>query len=179
MSNEWYTPAPIIEAARVVMGSIDLDPASSELANKTVKAMRYFTLATDGLMQPWSGNVWLNPPYTQIRKGHSSIRAWVDKAVRCYTLGSINQCMLLIPNDTSTRWFNWLWEYPICFPPSRIKFEIPGRKREQPTFGTCIVYMGMHEERFTETFRPFGRIVRAIHHEAVAPVNLDLWEVPA
>lgn len=36
-----------------VMGSIYLDPASCAKANETVKAHRYFTIADDGLSQPW------------------------------------------------------------------------------------------------------------------------------
>ncbi len=53
-SNEWYTPSYIIEAARQVLGSIDLDPASCALANQTVKAAKYFTVDDDGLAQSWN-----------------------------------------------------------------------------------------------------------------------------
>jgi hypothetical protein len=42
-NNEWYTPGDIIEAARAVLGGFDLDPASSEIANRTVRAARFFT----------------------------------------------------------------------------------------------------------------------------------------
>jgi len=172
-SNEWYTPALYIEAARKVMGTIDLDPASCADANQTVKALYYYTQAENGLAHRWYGNVWCNPPYTQVVPGHSSIKAWVSKAHRLYQEGAIEQCILLIPNDTSTKWFEWLWEYPICFPPKRIKFLIPGRKVDQPTFGTCFVYMGLHEQRFVETFSLFGSIVRRVSHpQCVAPM---LW----
>src|SRR5262249_56141272 len=62
---EWYTPARYIELAREVLGEIDLDPASSAKAQEIVKAQRYFTLEQDGLIRPWHGRVWLNPPYHQ------------------------------------------------------------------------------------------------------------------
>jgi hypothetical protein len=60
--NEWYTPADIIQAARTVLGVIDLDPASSEHAQATVQALQHFTLVDDGLKRMWTGNVWLNTP---------------------------------------------------------------------------------------------------------------------
>lgn len=41
---EYYTPAFIVEAAREVLGGrIELDPASCDFANQTVKARRIFT----------------------------------------------------------------------------------------------------------------------------------------
>ena len=37
--NEWNTPAKYIELARAVMGSIDLDPASNDCAQKKVQGV--------------------------------------------------------------------------------------------------------------------------------------------
>src|SRR5262249_52907862 len=55
--NEWYTPGEFIESARSVMGSIDLDPATSALAQEVVRATRFFTKDDDGLTKEWCGNV--------------------------------------------------------------------------------------------------------------------------
>lgn len=61
-TNEHYTPADIVEASRLALGGIDLDPASCEVANRVVKASRIFTRETNGYGRPWDGRVFLNPP---------------------------------------------------------------------------------------------------------------------
>jgi DNA N-6-adenine-methyltransferase (Dam) len=61
------TPVEIIKAGRHVLGLIDLDPASSEQAQKRIRAKRYCTVQDDALAKPWHSTVFLNPPYS---RGH-------------------------------------------------------------------------------------------------------------
>jgi len=55
--TEWYTPSAYIDLARQVLGEINLDPASSDQAQETVKAAKYFTRDKDGLKEKWFGRV--------------------------------------------------------------------------------------------------------------------------
>lgn len=66
--TEYYTPEEIVELAREVLGKIDLDPASSLIANETVKADKIFTIEDDGLAHKWSGNVFMNHPFSKGEK---------------------------------------------------------------------------------------------------------------
>jgi DNA N-6-adenine-methyltransferase (Dam) len=168
-SNEWYTPSKYIEAARSVMGSIDLDPASCELANRTVCASNYYTKEQNGLVLPWYGNVWLNPPFgrqnpseTDHGGGKSLIQLYISKLITEYKKGNINEAVLLTMPKTDTAWFQPLWEFPICCADHRVLFIRPKGLEAGQMFGTCFVYLGPNEQAFITHFSPFGRIVRAI-----------------
>lgn len=161
-STEWYTPSKYIEAARDVMGSIDLDPASCQRANETVQADHcYYDKADDGLFQEWHGNVWLNPPYGRCPNTHKSSQGiWARAVVDRYRAGEIDQAVVLVNASTDCRWFIPLWDYPICFPRGRIKFNSPrGDKPKSPTHGSALVYLGPNTGRFAEVFKQFGPVV--------------------
>jgi phage N-6-adenine-methyltransferase len=164
-SNEWYTPARYIEAARQVMGTIDLDPASCELANRTVKAQRYYTSEQDGLRQQWSGNVWLNPPYSASIAIPMPQLTWSRKLLTCYQQGQVEQGILLIMACVKQRWFHDLWskvDTPICFTRKRIYFLRPAGSTNELRESTCFFYLGPHESTFIEVFSQFGTLARAI-----------------
>lgn len=61
-SAEHYSPSLIVEAGRAALGGFDLDPASCETANRTVKARDFFTSHSNGFTREWYGRTWLNPP---------------------------------------------------------------------------------------------------------------------
>lgn len=56
----YITDPRIVWVARALMGSIDLDPASSAYANTHIKAGTFYD--SEGLTRPWFGNVFCNPP---------------------------------------------------------------------------------------------------------------------
>jgi len=58
-SNDWVTPRYIIDA----LGPFDLDPCSCSTQPWPCAAVSWCLPDHDGLMEPWSGVVWLNPPY--------------------------------------------------------------------------------------------------------------------
>ena len=156
-NNDWYTPPEYIAAARTVMGGIDLDPASSDIAQRTVQAAAYFTAETNSLDKPWHGRVWMNPPFSM-----PLIQQFVDKLLEEWRAGRIEQATIITNNATDTGWFHaLLTESKIaCLTKGRVKFYSPVNDGLAPRQGQAFFYFGDQAERFTQSFAEFGAVVR-------------------
>jgi hypothetical protein len=155
--SEWYTPADYIAAATRVMGGVDLDPASTPIANEVVGASIFYTAEQNGLSLPWVGRIWMNPPYSQPLVGQFS-----QKLAEEYVAGNVSEACVLVNNATETKWFQVLSGVAtaLCFPLARVRFWHPERESATPLQGQAVLYFGPHLLRFAEVFDRFGAVVR-------------------
>lgn len=158
-NNEWYTPPEYIDSARAVMGDIDLDPASSEIANRTVQAGEYFTEEDDGLSKDWFGRVWLNPPYA-----HPLIARFSEKVCKSVDDAVIEEGIILVNNATETTWFQNMLRRAsaVCFVDKRIRFLDPEGNPGAPLQGQAILYFLGDPQRFADNFSAFGAVVKHV-----------------
>ena len=158
-NNEWYTPPMYVQAAKDVMGSIDVDPASCELANATVQATTFYDERANGLTKTWSGNVWMNPPYAQ-----PLITQFCSALVEKFQAGEVKQACVLVNNGTETGWFQSLLEHAsaACLVKTRIKFiDKDGNPSGAPLQGQAILYLGKNTGEFSDVFSSFGKVLYA------------------
>jgi hypothetical protein len=184
-SVEHYTPPDVVEAARVTLGGIDLDPASCELANRTVRAQRIYTSTDDGLAREWRGRVFLNPPGG--KDGDESVqKLWWFKLVREWMAGRATSAIfvafsieILQTSQIDSKGPIPL-DFPICFPRSRVKYSRAAEPTGTPMFpaigepellsgsspphASCIVLLPPRGsrtvvQRFATNFAVIGRCV--------------------
>lgn len=151
---EWYTPAHYIESARMVLGEIDLDPASSGYANRVVQAAQIFTAHDDGLAQEWTGRVWLNPPYKM-----PAVKRFCEKLLEHVSDGGVTAAIILTNNATDTSWWHQLTAMAdcVCFPRGRISFYNHEGEHSSPTNGQNFHYFGPGVDAFRDVFSDIGR----------------------
>lgn len=149
-NNEWYTPSEYIEAARRVMGRIDLDPASSAIANGVVMADKFYSADDDGLSHEWAGRVWMNPPYSS-----DLIWQFAAKLRKHYQAGDVVEAIALVNNATETAWFYDMAQAAsaIAFTHSRVKYLNEALEpKGAPLQGQALIYFGKNVKKFREAF---------------------------
>ena len=120
-SEDWITPLEIVQA----LGEFDLDPCASDQQPWKL-ARRQYTRKEDGLARPWTGSVWLNPPYGR------KTGLWLKR------LADHNDGVALIFARTETRmWFDWVWPRAsaIFFFEGRLHFCLPDGTRSPNNSG--------------------------------------------
>jgi hypothetical protein len=158
-----------IEAARELMGAIDLDPASHEEANRTVKATRFFAAEDDGLRQPWSGRVFVNPPGGLVNEfWRKFVSEDFDEGV---WIGYSLEQLQTLQQEAATP-----LDYPTCITAKRIAFvenEAKKAKRikkliaqgkgpnkwSSPSHSNYVTYRGNRVDDFRRVFARFGQVV--------------------
>lgn len=119
--DEWETPPAFVAALEAEFGRFDLDPCARA---ETAKAEFYYTQEDDGLVQPWDGHVFVNPPY-------SKPGPWVEKALFEHARAGAT-VLLLLPAATDVGWF-----HDLVLPHCNVRF-IRGRLRFLGWEGTPI-----------------------------------------
>ncbi len=151
----WFTPAHVIEAVRDFYdGHIDTDPASCKEAQVIVKAKIYFDVTTDGLRQPWRGNVFLNPPYSK-----QILDNFINTLIAKGEAQEYEQAIVLIPNSTESLASQKMLAHcaAVCFMQKRLRFvHIAKGAATSPIDGSCLFYLGNNPPGFKKAFGQYG-----------------------
>jgi hypothetical protein len=178
-SAEQYTPGDVIAAVRYTLGTIDVDPASCELANRVVGARLYFTKADDGLSRAWRiegeepGSVFCNPPGSK-----RGVAPWWHHGARQWLAGEIDRMFFVIYNLNLLQ-VSQAHAKPgdaipldgaLCVPNKRVRYYHPSEsgddvvRGEQPTRPSAFCLLPSHKDpersltRFREAFESFGAV---------------------
>lgn len=92
-TDDWLTPPELVRS----LGGFDLDPCGSVRQSGDLAATVYRLPESNGLLLPWHGRVWCNPPFSQMK-------AWVNR----FTLHTNG--IMICPARIRVQWARPLWE---------------------------------------------------------------------
>jgi len=128
-SDDWYTPAWVFDGLGL---TFDIDVAAPDGGAPNVPARKFYTVGDDGLLQPWHGLVWCNPPYSAPT---AWCRRWAQHPDGC----------ILIRADLSTGgpFVAWSAADAAWVPPKRLQFNSgAGRSTGAVNFSTIMLGRG-------------------------------------
>ena len=106
-SVDYETPADLFDQLDAAFGPFTLDPCGQSYHRTAVACREHgghnydgTSEKMDGLLQPWDGRVFMNPPYGR------GIAEWIQKAVEeVYVKERVEIVVALLPVRTDTAWW--------------------------------------------------------------------------
>lgn len=138
-NDDWYTPKWIFETLGL---RFSMDVSAPPGGVPWIPSDQYLTKAEDGLLVPWEGRVWMNPPF-------SKTTPWVEK------FEAHGQGVALLPLGKN-RWSERLWNSraQMVYLPSSLKFEKMGKPMSMPFPALLVTF----EEELVENLARIGRV---------------------
>lgn len=128
-TDHWATPQAFFDDVNERHGPFDLDVCAT---TENAKCARFYTKEQDGLSLPWTGRVWMNPPYGR------TIGLWMKKAYESVESGEAHFIACLVPARTDTKWWHDYAERGrIKFIRGRLKF---GNAKHGAPFPSVLVF---------------------------------------
>lgn len=181
---ELITNKDLAMTAHALMGGIDLDVASSRVANEYVGAEKYFTPTDDGLnAQDWFGKVYLFPPSGtyywdkqndrwkmtrgSARSMVSSHAVWFRRLFKAWYENEIEQGLFFSNCPDMFRYEQKLFDFPVCIlrtAPTLIKNCSEGIK-DHKTCTSFLVYLQPKDnpteatQHFIDLYSEKGRVL--------------------
>lgn len=149
-NDEWLTPPEILRK----LGDFDLDPCAPHPERRPWStAKHHFHKEADGLAQPWTGRVWLNPPF-----GREAVQ-WLRKLVKH------GNGIALVPARTETAMFyETIWNVAdaVCFMKGRPHFHYVDGRRADANSGAPIALIAYGRDNVDALVKAdLGKVVPA------------------
>lgn len=144
----WNTPQEVVDKVIEYFGGpVELDPCSNNADNPNVPCLRCFTEEDDGLSFQWNANsVFMNHPY-------SDSKSWIPYARQQFDEGNVQELIMLIKLDISTRWYKSIADRPWVAVNKRLRF---GDGKGAAPFQSALFYLGPDPGRFFQVFGDLG-----------------------
>lgn len=144
--DEWLTPPYIVEA----LGKFDLDPCSP-INRPWSTAESHYTIDDNGLMLPWEGRVWCNPPYGDQAK------LWLEKCAL-----HNNAIALTFARTETKMFFSCVWNHAdaVLFIQGRLKFyHVTGEKGDCAGAPSVLIAYGKHNAEILKNSSIKGKFI--------------------
>ena len=161
-SAESMVPRVVLEGVRLILGDVDLDPCSSEAAQKRIAAREWYSAAQDGLSRPWHGNVFVFPPAGRVD-------AFARKLTAEMVRGTVQRAAFLAPADLRPDWAVRLLQAPTfrALVIERDDRSVEAAGDRTPGDGRLALFLlGVENDRLPDVLDTWGMVVFSALPEA-------------